>query len=193
MLTKMAQWLTAYVVSDSQDEEQRAVCEYGCELWLYTIISTIGLLIIGVVFGSAIEAGVMITIFYLCQSCGGGYHANTHTKCFVTMAVGLIFGLTMLGLPMSSVPYILILISSMIVLLIFPLQLHPNKQYLVGQSRKLSKRSRIVTIGIVLTIAVMEFFVPRGIIHSGCVAMMMSAISRVSMVIVRMRTKTSKM
>lgn len=190
MLTKMAQWLTAYVVSDSQDEEQRAVCEYGCELWLYTIISTIGLVIIGVVFGSVIEASVMISVFYLCQSFGGGYHAKTHVNCFAIMSLGLILGLTILEIPMPTVPFILLLICSMTVLLVFPLQLHPHKQYLVAQSRKLLKRSRIVTIGIVLTIAVMEFFVPRDIIHSGCIAMMMSAISRVSVAIIRMRDKT---
>ena len=47
MLTKIAQQLTAVVLGDHYDEQERMLCEYGCELWLYTVISTISLLIIG--------------------------------------------------------------------------------------------------------------------------------------------------
>lgn len=63
MLMKIAQWLTAAILSDLQDEQQRLLYEYGCELWLYTVSSTLGLFLIGVLLGAPLETVTLIAIF----------------------------------------------------------------------------------------------------------------------------------
>ncbi len=75
------------------DDDQRVVCAYGLDLLLYTIISTAGLMMVGVVFHMPMQAVIIICVFYINQSVGGGYHADTHLTCFLTMAFGLTLGL----------------------------------------------------------------------------------------------------
>ncbi len=82
MLMKVSQWFISFLFPDIEDKDQRNLCIYGCELWLYTIISAFGLLIIGILMHASLESAIIIVIFYLCQSNGGGYHASSHVNCF---------------------------------------------------------------------------------------------------------------
>lgn len=74
--------------------EDHEVYAYGLDAILYTMISTLGLVLIGVVMRSTTEALVIIGMFYINQTLGGGFHASTHLRCFLTMAVGLLCCLT---------------------------------------------------------------------------------------------------
>ncbi len=178
MLMKIAQWLTDAILPDLQDEQQRLLCEYGCELWLYTVSSTLGLFLIGVLLGAPLETVVMIAIFYLCQSNGGGYHANTHMKCFLTMVCGLFAGLLIIRISGVDLLLIVVCTVSILILLAFPLCLHPNKRYLKGGSQGLKLRSWLVTVGIAITIAALAICEGESIFHAGCIAVFLSAVSR---------------
>ncbi len=178
MLTKIAQRLIGSLISDCSDEQERAMYEYGCELWLYTVLSTLGLLLIGIVFGCPFEAIVMIGIFYFCQSNGGGYHASTHMQCFLTMAVGMLLGLLLISITAPSIAVVTVLLGSTAILLSFPLYLHPNKRYLSAQRNTLEKRSRITTMCIAACVAVSGLLAPIRLFHAGCFAMLLSAVSR---------------
>lgn len=178
MLMKIAQWLTAAILYDVQDEQQRLLCEYGCELWLYTVSSTLGLFLIGILLGAPLETVMMIAIFYLCQSNGGGYHANTHMKCFLTMACGLLVGLLIIRIPGVDPLLILACTASILILLAFPLCLHPNKRYLKGGSQKLKLRSWLVTAGIAIVIVGLRIFEGGSLFHACCIAVFLSAVSR---------------
>lgn len=178
MLTKMAKRLTIALIPDCSDEQERAMYEYGCELWLYTVFSTLGLVLIGTVLGCPFEAIVMISIFYLCQSNGGGYHASTHIHCFLTMAVGMLLGLLLVNTVVPFIAAVTALSASTAILLFFPLYLHPKKRYLSVRRRTLEKRSRIVTMCIVLCVVVSVWLVPIRLFYVECFAMLFSAISR---------------
>ncbi len=178
MLMRLSKWLTAAVLSDLSDKKQRTLCEYGCELWLYTCFSTLGLLAIGLVFGAALETMIIIAIFYLCQSNGGGYHANTHIKCFLTMTIGLLISLLVVRVSGIHPFLILACSASILVLLAFPLCLHTNKQFLKDSSQQLKLRSRLVTIGIMAGISVLGIFDGGSIFYAGCIAVLLSAVSR---------------
>lgn len=177
MLTKIAQQLTAVVLGDHYDEQERMLCEYGCELWLYTVISTIGLLIIGAALGFPFETILIVTIFYLCQSNGGGYHASTHNKCFITMVVGLFIGLQLQKICTQHI-YIFFCLGSSFVLLRFPLYLHTNKRYLLQKKTELKKRSRIITSCILLVSLYLNFVKIQKVSYSICIALFLSSISR---------------
>lgn len=178
MLMKIAQWLTAAILSDLQDEQQRLLYEYGCELWLYTVSSTLGLFLIGVLLGAPLETVTLIAIFYLCQSNGGGYHASTHMKCFLTMVCGLLVGLLIIRIPGIDPLLLIACTISILLLLAFPLCLHPNKQYLKGSVQRLKLRSRLITSGIVIGIVGLRIFEGDRLFLAGCSAVFLSAVSR---------------
>lgn len=179
MLTRISQRLATAVMSDSDNKGQREIYAYGCELLLYTIISTLGLLLIGIAIGKLFETSVMIAIFYLCQSNGGGYHAATHMRCFLTMVSGLFIALLLISIPLSNGFYVVILLLSVVTLVAFPLYLHPNKRYMVNQTSELVTRSRLITSCIAICIVLISSYTSIQIIHSGSVAMLCSSISRI--------------
>lgn len=180
MLTKISWILATAVLSDfhNPSTELRKVYAYGCELFLYTIISTLGLLMIGSATNRLYNTVIVIIIFYLCQSNGGGYHATTHTRCFLTMSVGLLFSLLLIHADLSRTFYVALLLLSTVALMAFPLHLHPNKHYMSKSIVKLTVRSRLITVCIVFCIIVIYACTSNQIIHSGSVALFVSALSR---------------
>ncbi len=72
------------------NDEERTVYTYAFDIALYTVLSTTALLIIGIICGQLVHTVICIVLFYINQSVGGGYHASTHEKCFMTMAIGLL-------------------------------------------------------------------------------------------------------
>ncbi len=165
-----------YPISD----QQREVCTYGLDLLLYTIISTIGLILIGLSFRMPIGAIIIVAIFYLNQSTGGGFHANTHLACFLTMAMGLSAALLLLRFNFSLSSYSIVGAVSCLALFLVPLVLHPNKKYLAKHSERFIRRSRIVTsiefLMILLCITILSFPFTSAV----CVGIFVSAISRLS-------------
>lgn len=178
MLMKISQWLISTILPDIQDEDQRLLCAYGCELWLYTIISTLGLLIMGLLMGNGLESIIIITVFYICQSNGGGFHALSHMRCFLTMAAGLLVGLLMVRMPSVQHTLTYACVVSILVLLAIPLRLHPNKQYLKKTSQQLRMHSYFATLGIAISIAAMGLFEGGSLFRAGCAATCLSAVSR---------------
>lgn len=144
----------------------------------YTVLSTLGLLMIGLLTNSVLETIIIITIFYLCQTNGGGFHATTHLRCFLTMTLGLLIGLMFVRLPIfrSVIPYTCFL--SFLILLARPLQLHPNKEYLLENSRLLRIRSYCVTLSIAIVIVIIRFWGENNIFYAAAVAICLSAVSR---------------
>ena len=75
-------FLEANGIVRAKDHE---VYAYGLDAILYTMISTLGLVLIGVVMRSTTEALVIIGMFYINQTLCGGFHASTHLRCFLTI------------------------------------------------------------------------------------------------------------
>jgi accessory gene regulator B len=119
---------------------------YGCEQIIYFILSTTGLVLIGLICGRLWEGIIVISLFYLNQSIGGGYHASTRWKCFFTMSIGMLAFVGLTLIPWNAALCITVGIVSCIVLYVCPLVLHPHKTYLSSQSDRLILHSRIVTL-----------------------------------------------
>lgn len=178
MLTKVSHWLASVVLSDSGGEQSIQMYSYGCELFLYTIISTIGLLVIGALFDQFLVTVAIVSVFYLCQSTGGGYHAATHMKCFWTMAIGLIASLILIKSDLPNAVFALMLIFSSGILFAVPLCLHPNKQYLEVFTTKLVVRSRIATICLLIVLILFYLGGLFEIARSGAVSLLCASFSR---------------
>ena len=130
----------------SMDEDAQAVCLYGIDIFLYTLISTMGLLLIGALAHRFFEAVIWITLYYLNQTFGGGYHATSHLKCFITMVIFLATCLLLLTVAIPLSLQILLLIVSSMLLFLFPLRLHENKRYLAKHSRFFVIRYRCILL-----------------------------------------------
>lgn len=125
-------------------KHNRSTYVYGLDIFLYTILSTVGLLLIGYVSHHFYESVLLIILFYTNQTYGGGFHASSHTKCFLTMTLGL--GVYLLSSLIKVPPFVSVLIAalSFLFLYIHPLVLHKNKSFLASKSKLLVQKSKCI-------------------------------------------------
>lgn len=131
------------IITPSSDE--REIYVYGFDIALYTLFSTLGLLLLGLLLGYPMEALMMISLFYVNQTLGGGFHASTHLSCFLVMCAGLVVFIMLLSLPLPKTLSAILGIGSLALLFTHPLILHKNKQFLAPKGPLFIKRSRIAS------------------------------------------------
>lgn len=158
------------------DPEQREVAAYGFDLLIYTLLSTLGLLLAGAVLGRGVQAALIVGLFYLNQTFGGGFHARTHLRCFATMLLFLLPGV--LTGPWHPAAEAGIALLALLCLLLKPLVLHPNKRYLEGKRQAFVRRSRRIALAEGLLFAAAFAFLPPGLRHAAAMGLFASALSR---------------
>ena len=158
--------------------EEREVYIYGFDIAIYTFLSTLGLFFIGWMAGRPIETTLLIFVYYINQSFGGGFHASSHLMCFLTMVLGELLFLISFLLPYSPFTCSGISVISLLFMWMHPLVLHTNKSYLKKKAQQLIKHSRqILLVEIVLLIVFILLNVPA-IIQTISLTLLLSAISR---------------
>lgn len=86
MINYLAKKITNYYIKKkSIQEEEREVYEYCFDIMLSTLLNLIAIIIISVATGLYIEGTVFCIVFMTLRGIGGGYHANTHFWCFMTI------------------------------------------------------------------------------------------------------------
>lgn len=125
------------------NEDSRDVFEYGLDLLLFTLFTNVTLLILGALTGFFFHSFVLMVTFSVLQSICGGYHAQTHMRCFITTATGWIVG----RLLIMYVPDILLLLLPLYgvgaVWLIAPLE-HENAPMSDGKKARMRKLGRLL-------------------------------------------------
>ena len=156
--------------------EEREVYIYGFDIAIYTFLSTLGLFFIGWMAGRPIETTLLIFLYYINQSFGGGFHASSHLMCFLTMVLGELLFFVSFLLPYSLLACIGISVISLLFMWTHPLVLHPNKSYLKKKAPQLIKHSRqILLVEIALLIVFILLNVPA-IIQTISLTLLLSAI-----------------
>lgn len=181
MIAYAANRLTRYLKKHvPMTDNEFEVYQYAFDIALYTVLSTLGLLFIGVALGALFPTILCIALFYTNQTFGGGYHANSHIGCFMTMAVGLLFYLLLLALqPQAEICYVLAIFSFGI-LMIKSLVLHKNKRYLENKRKELAKRSRLIIL-IEMAFFILLLFVRDVQLLASCsLSLFMCATSRIA-------------
>lgn len=179
MLTKLAVGIVRLIERRGViDPQSRDICVYGCEAALSTLVNTAGLLLIGIVCHRGLEAMIIIGLFYLNQSTGGGFHASTHMRCFLTMATGLICAILTYRFYFDFLFLFLLGFISLVLLYLFPLVLHANKAYLADKSAVFIRRSRITTCILAISFLVATAFFQHGFFQSFTVGLTLCALSR---------------
>ena len=140
MISKMAnKFITFLERKKALSNASKEVYIYGADIVLYTILSTLGLVLTGFVFGKTSESIIIILLFYFNQSTGGGFHAKTHFKCFFLMFTGLSFALFLIELP--RVFFSCVGLLSIAYLFSTPLVISPNRTHLEEKKEHLTKKA----------------------------------------------------
>ena len=117
---------------------------YGFELLLSFLFSTTVIVISGCVMNKILETIAFLVVFILLRSFSGGYHANTYRKCsIITFSV---YGTVMIFssyVNVGIIPYIVLMISGLIVLFIKAPVENPNKE-LSEQEKKKHKTTSLI-------------------------------------------------
>ena len=157
--------------------EELSIAEYGIDILLYTIFSTSGLLLWGGLFHEFQASLIIIFVFYLIQTFGGGYHAPSHKQCFVFMSFWVIIALLLIHLSLVSTVVITILaILSFIILFSIPVVLHPGRSFL---SNKLSLHRHRMYIILFIEIALFLIFKTTKLYAAFSLGLVISSISRI--------------
>lgn len=172
---KIVSYLEAKAYMRAEDHE---ISVYGLDALLYTFISTLGLVLVGIAMGRTLEAIVIIGIFYTNQTLGGGFHASTHTNCFITMLAGLLLCLSTYLLPFSRVLCLALSVTSLGYMAFFPLVLHKNKRYLSCKRTALIKRARWVLLAEGISFALCFWWGAPRLIQAACMGFVSCAVSR---------------
>lgn len=158
--------------------EEREVYIYGFDIAIYTFLSTLGLFFIGWMAGRPIETTLLIFLYYINQSFGGGFHASSHLMCFLTMVLGELLFLVSFLLPYSLLACIGISVISLLFMWMHPLVLHPNKSYLRKKASQLIKRSRQILLVEIALLIVFILLNVSVIMQTISLTLLLSAISR---------------
>lgn len=150
---------------------------YGFDAALYTFFSTVGLLLIGCLLGRGIETLIIVALFYINQTLGGGFHATTHCNCFITMAVGLLVCLATFLLPFSHWAYCVLGVVGLALMMKYPLVLHKNKEYLLSKQARLCKRSRVTLLVEGILLIAVGIWGSHAFIQAYCIALAACAVS----------------
>lgn len=172
--------LTDYLIKkDYINEDDRDIYIYGFDICAYTIWSTSILLIIGSLFRDLQSTLIIVTLFYTFQSVGGGYHAKSHIRCLTGMICGLVAGLSLYFISDLVILLWSLMVIGLLLLLVFPLVLHPNKEFLWPCSHKLSIKSRIVTILVFAFICIACIHIPS-LLYTFSASFFLSGLSRMA-------------
>ena len=160
-------------------QTSKEVYIYGFDIAIYTYLSTIALFLIGWIAGYPLETILLIGLYYTNQSLGGGYHANTHLRCFLTMVFGMFAFLFLIASSYPTSYYIVPAVCSCLILWRFPLVLHPNKKHLLKKAKQFILRSRhfiLIQFGLFTLSIILKF--SQDILKTFAVAFVFSAFSR---------------
>lgn len=174
--TQLTKALGKYV---SMTEDEAEVYQYGFDIALYTILSTTALLIIGALTGKLISTIICVALFYLNQSIGGGYHANSHLGCFVTMALGLVLYLILDTFRFATGIYYFCGAISFCILMIKPLVLHKNKRYLENCRTQFELRSRLIILLEILLFGLLVISRHERLLSAFSLSLLLCAFSRI--------------
>lgn len=143
--------------------EDSDIYYYGLDVLLFSLINITLLLGCGILIGRLLETAILVFLFGLLQSCGGGYHASTHMRCFLGM-LGM-WGLCMLGLTFGKLldPLFLLatgLFSIIVILRLAPVE-NPNAPAGTEKRKKSQQTTRRICISIYIVLVFLVFAAPE--------------------------------
>lgn len=128
-------------------EENREVVIYGLDMIAFTVLSLSSLLLLGTLFGRFAVTVCWLVPVVLLQSTCGGYHAQTHTRCYATLlASWLLTAFLAPKLPVEACTLAL-LASFPVIWALTPLE-HENAPMSPEKFQKMKRASRALLLAL---------------------------------------------
>lgn len=146
---------------DEESKYPMSIYVYGIELVISTLIGTIVVLTMGILFQSIIESIIFMVSLSLIRFYSGGYHAQTYLRCNTVFAVSalLVFITSKLYIQYlieyNIMIYIIVFIISFIIMAIFAPVENENKK--IDKSDKL--KFKIISISITFIEMALSMFI----------------------------------
>jgi accessory gene regulator B len=142
----------------SQDQE--AVFIYGLDLLLFSVFSIVSFLILGLISGEIRTVLWILAAFIPLQSFSGGYHAESHACCYLTMLVGLIVAIG----AMKTLPVVIILLLGILgcipIFLFAPVE-HEKAPFSAAFAAKMRRIARSLACVVIVAGGSLYMFAPQ--------------------------------
>lgn len=183
MLERISSFIVDKLLNGQEmDNSDKEVCIYGVQTLIYSIASTVWLICLGFLFHEPICACIIIGIFSIIQTVGGGKHAKTRIACMSIMTVIICTGLFICRTDTPITVYMLSSSTAMVYLLYRPLILHPNKEFLGTEMNMLIIRSRLISSFLYIILIIILCLLPQ-YVPAYSIGLSFSALSRLTAVI----------
>ena len=159
-MTKLVQAITSRWsqngIIDKADED---IYNYGLQLILFTSLNFAVTSVTAIIVGRFRESTILLATFIPIQAYGGGYHAKTHLRCFLTMYIGwwmaIFIALPILNPTVATIASIFALV---VIFVLAPVP-HINVRMSVQHRTKLRNRVRICALLFVLISLILIHFI----------------------------------
>ena len=145
MLNKVMSFISK---NSDLDNDKAEIIRYGLEIVIAKAIFSIMVIIIGLIMHCFFESLIFAVSLSLLRKYGGGYHATTRRKCFILSNLTLIVSLILIKLAENYQVMILPVWSAALISVI-PIDT-PNKQFDKDEFRLYGKRSKIITVTLMI-------------------------------------------
>lgn len=150
------------------DKEKIEVCQYGFEIIVSTIIGFLLVLASGIILGEIAEAILFYCLFVGVRFFTGGYHADTHFKCKLTLLTCCLSVLIASKYLLTSIflQAVLLIIYLITVFLFSPIE-HINAPLTMDEKARNRKMSIIMAITLtILSLSDYQYFPKVSIVSS---------------------------
>ena len=184
MISKLAKNIAHFfVVKNITEESKEVIYAYGMELLISDVLNTLIVLMIALISHTLPAVIIFIAVFMVLRRFVGGYHANSHLSCMLTLVmVMLVFSYGICNISGQTAQVFSISSITMALPIIFcitPVP-HPNKPMSAEKGIRLRKRSIILAAVLsVVVIALLIFhyqklglYVSSGLLLSAIMALL---------------------
>lgn len=190
MISKLAKNIAHFfVVQKTVEENKEAIYAYGMELLISDVLNTLIVLLIALISHTLPAMIVFTAVFMGLRKYAGGYHANSHLSCMLTLIVVMLF--FSYGICNVSEKYAwtisigFVVISIPVIFNLAPVP-HPNKPVSEEKGAKMKRYSRILVLLlsilalllIIFRLNKISLYVSSGIFLSALAAIMGSRLNR---------------
>ena len=139
------------LVNDITDSEKKENIAYGLEILLSTAVSVLIITILAILLGTFGETILFLLPFMLLRTYSGGYHAQTHFRCFL-----ILFFAFCINLILNSMIIIFSAIASVIIILKFA-PVEDKNHPLSKRQKKNNRKICMIMLSILFTACIILF------------------------------------
>ncbi len=160
MLQRIAQKIASALKKAAPDQDEESLC-YGIQSFISDFSSVMALLIFSIVYGNILETLVFLICFMFLRRYTGGYHADSHLRCFLTTVLcylGNVAAATLLsGISLTALGIIsgALALGSLALVVRYAPHIHKNHPLTVRECKLYGHISRMVTVGLLALAAVL--------------------------------------